>query len=96
MASTCAALLFAVHPINVASVAWLAERKNTLSGIFFWLSLLFYIQFRRKQGVWRYIAAIAAFQLGLFAKTALVVLVPILIVTDRLLDKQWTLAHDRS
>lgn len=91
-AGACAALLFAVHPINVASVAWLAERKNTLSGVLFWLSLLLYLQFRHKRGAWRYVAALAAFQLGLFAKTAVVVLAPLLIVTDRLLDGRWSFA----
>ncbi len=91
-ACAAAGLLFAVHPINVASVAWLAERKNTLSGVFFWLALLLYAQFRRRRGSWRYAAALAAFLLGLFAKTALVVLAPVLIVTDRLLDGRWSLA----
>jgi len=90
LAAATAGLLFAVHPINVASVAWIAERKNTLSAIFFWGSLLAYVQFRRSGGIWRYIAAILAFQFSLFAKTACVVLAPILLVTDRLLDGKWT------
>jgi len=90
LAATTAGLLFAVHPINVASVAWIAERKNTLSAIFFWCSLFAYVRFRRSGGIWRYIAAIAAFQFSLFAKTACVVLAPILLVTDRLLDGKWT------
>lgn len=90
LAAATAGLLFAVHPINVASVAWIAERKNTLSAIFFWGSLFAYVHFRRSGGAWRYSAAIAAFQFSLFAKTACVVLAPILLVTDRLLDGKWT------
>lgn len=91
LAAAATGLLFAVHPINVASVAWLAERKNTLSAIFFWLALLDYVRYRRRGGVWRYVAAVTAFQLSLFAKTACVVLAPILLVTDRVLDGRWTL-----
>lgn len=90
LAAAAAGLLFAVHPVNVASVAWIAERKNTLSAVFFWLSLFAYVWFRRRQGAWRYILAIIAFQLSLFAKTACVVLAPILVVTDRLLDGRWS------
>lgn len=90
-----AAALFAVHPINVASVVWLAERKNTLSGLFFWLALLLYLQFRRSGGPWRYGLAIVCYQLALFSKTAALVLAPVLVVTDRLLDRRWSLASLR-
>jgi len=89
------ATLFAVHPIHVASVTWLAERKNTLSGLFFWAALLFYIHHRRSPAAWRYAVAIGCFVLALFSKTAVVVLVPILVLTDRLLDGRWTLASFR-
>ena len=90
IAAAATGLLFAVHPINVASVAWLAERKNTLSAVFFWLALFAYVHYRRRGGVWRYVAALVAFQLSLFAKTACVVLAPILLVTDRVLDGRLT------
>ncbi len=91
IAAGAAAALFAVHPINVASVAWLPERKNTLSGVFFWLALIAYVQFRRRGGRWRYAAALGCYLLALFSKTAVVVLAPMLIVSDWLLDRRWTI-----
>jgi hypothetical protein len=89
LAAATAALLFALHPINVASVAWMAERKNTLSGLCFWLSLTAYLQFRRGGNTWRYVVSLVLFQLALFAKTASVVMVPILLLTDRVLAGRW-------
>ncbi len=93
------AACFALHPVNVCSVAWLAERKNLVSSLFLWMSLLLYIHYRRrshqsdatwKKGVWLYIASVAAFVLALCGKAAAVVLAPVLIVTDRVLDRRWT------
>ena len=40
-----AALLFGLHPLHVESVAWIAERKDVLSGLFFFLSLLAYLKY---------------------------------------------------
>ena len=48
IAAAATGLLFAVHPINVASAAWLAERKNTLSAVFFWLALFADVHYRRR------------------------------------------------
>jgi tetratricopeptide (TPR) repeat protein len=94
------ALFFAVHPVNVESVAWTAERKNLLSGFFFWLSLLSYVTFRRRstsdlsdrshRTAPFYIGAILAFGLALLSKTAALVLAPMLIVTDRIIDGKWS------
>ncbi len=81
-----AAVIFAVHPVCVASVAWIAELKNTLSLPFFLLSILCYLHFeessgdaRRQRAAAWYVAAILAFVLALFSKTTTVVLPPVLL-----------------
>lgn len=88
--ATFTALLFAVHPINVASVSWIAERKNTLSGGFFLASLLCYLYHRRRGNRLSYGASILLYVGGLLSKTATLTLAPILLITDRLLDRRWT------
>src|SRR6267154_4187376 len=80
-----AAIIFALHPVNVETVAWIAERKNTLSGIFALAATLFYLKFdesRDRQwndgpqdrGYSSYALAIGLFLLGLLSKTAIVTL----------------------
>jgi tetratricopeptide (TPR) repeat protein len=66
------ASLFALHPINVESVAWIAERKNVLSMFFFLLALAAYGWYARKGGVWRYLAVTVAYALGLMAKAQVI------------------------
>ncbi len=81
-----AAILFAVHPVCVASVAWIAELKNTLSLPFYLLSFLCYLHFeenaggsKRSRAVAWYAAAIGLFILALLSKTTTVMLPPVLI-----------------
>jgi tetratricopeptide (TPR) repeat protein len=74
-----AGLLFAVHPVNVASVGWISELKNTLSSVLCLASALAYLKFDSGAGKKWYALSLLAFILGMFAKTAICVL-PALIV----------------
>jgi len=62
------AALFALHPINVESVAWVAERKNVLSMFFFLLALYAYTWYARRPGIERYTTVFFAFAVSLLAK----------------------------
>ena len=68
------AALFALHPVNVDSVAWLAERKNLLSTFFWMLTMLAYAGYVRKTTISRYIVMFCLFVLGLLSKPMLVTL----------------------
>lgn len=77
-----AASLFALHPINVESVAWIAERKNVLSTFFWMLTMLTYIRYTERPGFSRYGWIIITFALGLMAKPVLVTLPFVLLLLD--------------
>ncbi len=66
------AALFALHPINVESVAWAAERKNVLSMLFFLAALYAYTWYARRPGLRRYALVTVAFALALMAKPQVV------------------------
>jgi tetratricopeptide (TPR) repeat protein len=68
-----AALLFAVHPINVESVAWIAQRKNTLSLFFSLLSLWWFLNARRNVNRWLWLSLVA-FTLAMLSKGSVAVL----------------------
>jgi len=64
-----AALLFAVHPVCVESVAWISEQKNTLSLVFYLCAALAYLRFDRQRGAADYVVATLFFLLALLSKT---------------------------
>jgi protein O-mannosyl-transferase len=76
------ASLFALHPLNVESVAWAAERKNVLSTLFFLLTLGAYCRYTRNPNVKRYLAFTALFVLGLASKPMVITLPFVLLLLD--------------
>ena len=80
--SAVVAALFAVHPLHVESVAWIAERKDVLSGFFFLLTLAAWLGWIRRPTPRRYLLALLAFALGLLAKSMLVTLPLVLLLLD--------------
>lgn len=76
------ASLFALHPINVESVAWIAERKNVLSTMFWLLTMWSYVYFARRRSLTRYFLVITCFLLGILAKPMLVTLPFVLLLLD--------------
>ncbi len=80
--SALVAALFAIHPLRVESVAWIAERKDVLSGVFFMLTLLAYADYARRPGVLRYLWVVLAYVLGLMAKPMLVTVPLVLLLLD--------------
>ena len=76
------AALFALHPINVESVAWVAERKNVLSMMFFLLALAAYRWYARQPGSGRYILVALLFAIGLMAKPQIITLPFVLLLWD--------------
>lgn len=74
--------LFALHPINVESVAWASERKNTLSMFFLLLTMHAYQRYVRETSVKRYLAIVFLFALGLMAKPEIITLPFILLLWD--------------
>jgi tetratricopeptide (TPR) repeat protein len=77
-----AAALFAVHPLRVESVVWIAERKDVLSGVFFMLTLIAYAQYAAKPGKLRMAGTLVCLLLGLMAKPMLVTVPALLLLLD--------------
>lgn len=75
-----AALLFTIHPVCVASVDWIAERKNTLSLLFYGWAFLMYLGFEQSSQRRTYWAAVVLFLLALLSKTSVVVLPLVLLL----------------
>jgi len=85
------AALFALHPLHVESVAWVSERKDVLSALFWILTMWAYVSYTRKPGILKYATVFALFAIGLTAKPMLVTLPFVLLLLD-----YWPLARIRN
>ena len=92
--SSFVAALFAIHPLHVESVAWVAERKDVLSTFFMMLTLWAYILYIKKREVKRYLLVVLFFILGLMSKPMLVTLPFILLLLDFWPLGRLSLSHD--
>lgn len=80
--SAAVAALFAVHPLRVESVVWIAERKDVLAGFFWLAAMLAWLRYVRRPGAARYALVAAFMALGLTAKAILVTLPAALLLLD--------------
>jgi tetratricopeptide (TPR) repeat protein len=81
-ASTFIAALFALHPLHVESVAWVAERKDVLSAFFWMLTMLVYVYYTERPGLGRYLLVLLFLALGLLSKPMVVTLPLVLLLLD--------------
>lgn len=87
------AAVFAIHPLHVESVAWIAERKDVLSGIFFMLTLMSYVRYARHPSVGPYITMSILFACGLMSKPMLVTAPVILLLLDYWPLNRWSVSR---
>lgn len=76
------AFVFALHPLHVESVAWVAERKDVLAAFFWFLALYWYVRYAERPSLGRYLLMALAFGLGLLSKPMLVTFPFTLILLD--------------
>ena len=88
--------LFAIHPLNVESVAWVAERKNILSTFFWLLTMWTYVRYTEKRNVSRYLLALMFFVMGLMSKPMLVTLPFVLLMLDYWPLKRLSLSRQKN
>jgi Flp pilus assembly protein TadD len=80
--SAAVAALFALHPLHVESVAWVSERKDVLSGLFWFIGLYLYARYAARPSPWRYLQVCLAFVLGLMSKPSMVTFPCALLLLD--------------
>jgi Flp pilus assembly protein TadD len=80
--SAAVAALFALHPLHVESIAWVAERKDVLSTLFYLLTLYFYAGYAERRSAGRYLLVLATLALGLMAKPMLVTVPVVMLLMD--------------
>jgi tetratricopeptide (TPR) repeat protein len=76
------AALFAIHPLHVESVAWVSERKDVLSAVFFMLTLWAYVRYVQARSIRRYLTVALLLALGLMSKPMLVTVPFVLLLLD--------------
>lgn len=89
------AVLFALHPMHVESVAWIAERKDVISTFFWMLTIWFYIRYVERSTIYRYMVVILFYVLGLMSKPMVVTLPFVLILLDYWPLKRFVLKRGR-
>jgi protein O-mannosyl-transferase len=87
--SAVVAALFALHPLHVESVAWVTERKDVLSTLFWILTIAAYLFYLRKPSAGRYLLIVATLAVGLMAKPMLVTLPFVLLLLDYWPLRRW-------
>ncbi len=84
------AAVFGVHPLHVESVAWVTERKDVLSGLFWMLAMWGYVRYVERPTRGRYAAVVGWYAMGLMAKPMVVTLPFVLLLLD-----YWPLGRTR-
>lgn len=87
--SAAVAALFAVHPLHVESVAWIAERKDVLSAFFWFMGLLAYAFYAEKRSIARFLPVFFAFLLGLLSKAMIITFPFLLLLLDYWPLERW-------
>ncbi len=82
MKAACIALLFALHPLNVESVAWLAERKTVLSTLFLFGAIYTYLHYAEKKKKWKYALILFLYAFGLMSKPMILTFPVLLLLLD--------------
>ena len=82
-------ILFAIHPLNVESVAWISERKGLLYALFFFCSIISYLYYIRTSFLNYYFLSIVMFILSLISKPSAVTLPFVLILIDYFMDRKY-------
>lgn len=90
-ASAFVAAVFAIHPLRVESVAWISERKDVLSGLFFMLAIISYAHYAKRPSLGRYLTMSILLACGLMSKPMLVTTPLVLLLLD-----YWPLARSTS